>query len=33
MEERMRTDIRWHGILDVGGVASFATLTVGVGLD
>ncbi len=24
---------RWHGILDVGGVASFATLTVGVGLD
>jgi hypothetical protein len=24
---------RWHGILDIGGAASFATLTVGVGLE
>lgn len=24
---------RWHGILDIGGVASFATVTVGVGFE
>ena len=24
---------RWHGILDIGGVANFATLTVGVGFE